>query len=267
MNIQQIFYNSAYGREIFEMTEGKRPWDIFLIISKGSFEYTVDGNTFDIKENEIAYFPANTYFTRAITSPITFHQLRFHTDRNNKYYKYLKAGKLNIPAETVAEMIKSMDITARLSEEREIFPHMIENIILQHYLRCKKEQATPQGYSSDILYVIRYMDDHLSEKISIEKLAEQVYLSHVGLIWKFKQQLGTSPSQYLIMLRMQYAKQLLLDGDLRIGEISERCGYSRAPERGWGSCRRSGCTGPQDACSRCTDGYHRSSDPCSAQRK
>ena len=72
------------------------------------------------------------------------------------------------------------------------------------------------------------MNDHLSEKIDLDALANEVYLSHVGLIWKFKQQLHTTPSRYLIKLRFHYAKQLLWEGTLRINEIATLCGYSNA---------------------------------------
>ena len=60
----------------------------------------------------------------------------------------------------------------------------------------------------------------------MDELASRVYLSHTGLIWKFKQELGTTPSQYLILLRLRHAKQLLLNPPYSITEIAELCGYA-----------------------------------------
>ena len=59
----------------------------------------------------------------------------------------------------------------------------------------------------------------------MDELAAHVFLSHSGLIWKFKNELNTTPSNYLIILRLQHAKQLLLNYSYNITEISEMCGY------------------------------------------
>ena len=224
--MQLIFYNTFANRAQFEMTEGKRPWDIFLILAEGAFSITFPHRdlTVTVSANEIAYIPANAEFTRSVLSPIRFHQFAVLPETDQPFFPALHPGKLTIPEEQVRAMIQSMDRIAVLPDNRELLLHCVTHILAEHALYGGADQANPAHLSEDILRVLRYMNDHLSEKLSIPRLAEIAHLSHTGLLWKFRHQLGTTPSQYLIMLRLRYAKQLLLEGQLRINEIAAQCG-------------------------------------------
>ena len=228
MEISQVFYNTFSRRSFFEMTGGERPWDVFLIITEGSFKFTLGDEEFIIEENEIAYFPSNQYFERQIISPISFHQFAFNTDSSHPYYNSLRAGKLNIPKKDVQRIVKNLDSILHLPDRKELRSHYIEHLIVQNYIHNRQRDISPKGYPESIVTVIRYMSEHLDEKIDIDTLAELVHMSHVGLLKKFKQYTGRTLAHYLIMLRMSLAKQLLLENTLRINEISLRCGYANS---------------------------------------
>ena len=228
MNLQLIFSNSFSGRSEFEVSEGIRAWDMMLVITKGKIGCRIGGKELLVGENEILYIPANTEFFRWIVEPIDFFQFVYHTDPTSPICTKMSAGKLNIPKKNIEVLAENYALIYRLPDNKSLFLHMIERIATEHYIHSQNETQGAVGYSEDILYVLRYMNEHLSEKIDLDALAEQIYLSHVGLIWKFKNQLHTTPSRYLIKLRMHYAKQLLLEGALRVGEIASLCGYSNA---------------------------------------
>ena len=228
MNLQLIFSNGFSDRSEFEVSEGIRAWDMLLVITKGKIGCRMGGRELLIGENEILYIPANTEFQRWIVEPIDFFQFVFHTDPQSPICAQMTAGKLNLPKENVAAMAENYALLHHLSDNRALFLHMIERIAVEHYVHRQSERHGAEGYSEDILTVLRYMNEHLAERIDLETLADRVYLSHVGLIWKFKNQLHTTPSRYLIKLRMHHAKQLLLEGALRVGEIATLCGYSNA---------------------------------------
>ena len=225
MVIQSIFYNHFSNRDYFELTEGKRPWDIFLLLTEGSFSCRIGEQEFQIKANEIAYFPMNIPFTREIISPISFHQLAFHAEHAHSLYTALTYGKLSVPREHVQSLSQSLSRLSRLPDAYDLLPHMIEHIMAEHTLYKQSLPGTPQGFPEDILATLRYMNDHLAEKLDIDGLAAMAHLSHVGFLWKFKRYTGTTPSQYLIRLRLNYAKQALLEGSLPINEIATACGY------------------------------------------
>ena len=228
MNLQLIFSNRFSGRSEFEVSEGVRAWDMMLVITKGKIGCRIGGQELLVGENEILYIPANTEFFRWIIEPIDFFQFVYHTDPASPICAQMSAGQLNLPKQNIAAMAENYALIHHFPDHKALFLHMIERIATEHYIHRQSERHGADGYSEDILYVLRYMNDHLAEKIDLDALANEVYLSHVGLIWKFKNQLHTTPSRYLIKLRVHYAKQLLLEGALRVGEIAALCGYSNA---------------------------------------
>lgn len=73
--------------------------------------------------------------------------------------------------------------------------------------------------------ITRYLQEHLSEEISLSVLAEKFHLSGQYISQLFKSEIGVNFLAYLTNIRMENAKKLLLSSSLSIAEISEQSGY------------------------------------------
>lgn len=73
---------------------------------------------------------------------------------------------------------------------------------------------------------INYIQEHLSENISLEAMANHIDISSYHFCRLFKQSTGFSPYQYVIKQRVERAKQLLRQGKMSISEIAIACGFS-----------------------------------------
>ncbi len=73
--------------------------------------------------------------------------------------------------------------------------------------------------------VERYINEHLSEDLSVRELADMVYLSADHLTRSFKKRFGKTVSNYILDKRMELASQLLKRQDLTITMISDAVGY------------------------------------------
>ena len=72
----------------------------------------------------------------------------------------------------------------------------------------------------------RYIQEHYAEEIQIAELAEKFHFSNSYVGSAFKKQLGITPLQYLIYLRINEAKKLLLKYPERpVAEIGKQVGY------------------------------------------
>ncbi|MDR6878521.1 response regulator [Bacillus sp. 3255] len=71
----------------------------------------------------------------------------------------------------------------------------------------------------------RYMEEHYAEPLPLQLVASQVHLNATYFSHLFKKETGRSFVDYLIELRMEKAKQLLANTDLKITEISGMIGY------------------------------------------
>ena len=87
------------------------------------------------------------------------------------------------------------------------------------------EQADEEGEHT-IVGIVRYMQEHLNEEISLNILAEEFHLSAQYISQLFKNEIGVNFLSYLTNIRIEQAKKLLLSTDYAVAEVSERTGYS-----------------------------------------
>lgn len=85
--------------------------------------------------------------------------------------------------------------------------------------------SVEQGEKMLFARSIRYINEFYSKPIRITELAKMENVSMTTYNLHFKRQMGMSPTQYILALRMNSAKELLESSKLSIREISAMCGY------------------------------------------
>lgn len=79
-----------------------------------------------------------------------------------------------------------------------------------------------------INWLNKYIDEHLSEDLSLVKLADLVYLNPSYLSRLYKQTSNLNLSEYIDQKRIGHAKSLLGKHDLKIHEVAQKAGYDSA---------------------------------------
>ncbi|MFC0211699.1 response regulator [Paenibacillus chartarius] len=82
------------------------------------------------------------------------------------------------------------------------------------------------GGDSVVEIALQYIRTRFHEELSLEKVASVVFLNPVYFSQLFKQKTGQGFKEYVIQLRLERAKQLLLDPRLKLADIAERIGYA-----------------------------------------
>lgn len=83
-----------------------------------------------------------------------------------------------------------------------------------------------QVFSRKVRQTMEYIRKHYAEDITIESMAEEVGISGEHLRHLFKEETGRTLHDYLTHIRVERAKQLLLEGSYKIYEVAEMVGYS-----------------------------------------
>lgn len=125
---------------------------------------------------------------------------------------------LNTFAFECSKSMMNSDIT--LDAQAEIITHWLIRSILGETLDLR---AVSEDYS--VARAQHYMEQHYGENITVLKLAELGYVSASALNRKFKQEIGITPIDYLIGIRIQRSKILLRRKSIPITEIAMRCGF------------------------------------------
>lgn len=107
----------------------------------------------------------------------------------------------------------------------EEFGTCIDNLKISIFENNHMVQENDEGEQM-IVGIVRYMQEHLKEEVSLNVLAEEFHLSAQYISQLFKNEIGVNFLTYLTNIRMEQAKKLLLSTDCAVAEVAERSGYS-----------------------------------------
>jgi len=91
---------------------------------------------------------------------------------------------------------------------------------------AREKSETKKSRSSPLLMRInQYCSSHLHQPIRLKEVAAELRVSESHLRASFRAETGISLGQHMRRLRLQKAMGLLLQSELSITEIAERCGF------------------------------------------
>lgn len=93
----------------------------------------------------------------------------------------------------------------------------------RYIAELRKEQS-----KGDIKQIKKYIDSHYCENISLKSIAAHFYMNPVYLGRLFRKYYGLYFNDYVLKLRVQEAKKLLRQTDLKMYEISAKVGFQNA---------------------------------------
>jgi two-component system response regulator YesN len=114
---------------------------------------------------------------------------------------------------------------SRMMDAPDIF--QLESIIDELLQFAKKSfNGTEKKYSPHIHNTITYIQEHLTENLSLDILAQNVHMNDTYLSRTFKKECGYSITEYITTLRVEKAKNLLADSSILTYEVSEQAGFN-----------------------------------------
>jgi AraC family transcriptional regulator len=99
--------------------------------------------------------------------------------------------------------------------------------LLRHYTVWKPtpQEAVAKHPASTLRHVIEYIHDNLDQHLTLTELSLVAGMSAYHFARTFKQVTGVTPHQYVLNVRVEQAKGLLLQGKLTIAEIASQVGF------------------------------------------
>ena len=92
-------------------------------------------------------------------------------------------------------------------------------------LRTETKPEETEQLSVLVQNALGYIADHLSENMTVESIASELYVSKYYLSHAFTKEVGVSVYRYIMMRRLLMARQLLLAGE-SAGQVCRNCGFS-----------------------------------------
>ncbi|MBF2028326.1 MAG: helix-turn-helix transcriptional regulator [Oscillatoriales cyanobacterium C42_A2020_001] len=131
-------------------------------------------------------------------------------------YQVLKLLKAELEVDGVGDRVYVESLSTTLAA------HLLRHYSSRNHILRKHEGGLSKW---QLHHAIEYINEHLSEDISLAAIAAHLGMSQYYFCRLFKQSLGITPHQYLIQQRVERAKQLLKRRELNITEIALECGF------------------------------------------
>ena len=115
------------------------------------------------------------------------------------------------------KIVEEIGYAQTVSELKGIIVWQMNNLILEHPLSREENDAVELAEK-----IIR---EEYAADLTLEYIAQRVYLSPSYLSRAFKEKTGTNLFSYLTDFRMETSKRLLKESNIKIVEISKKVGY------------------------------------------
>lgn len=171
-------------------------------------------------------------------------QFSIQADDNSKYYLVRVTGimitsNISMNSQEMIFHINESHPTLpyfELALKEKLSPQPGSDLIIRRLIECivifvlrnpdySIKEPTDQTQLQEIKEIQSYIRGHYADKVTLEELATVIRLNKFKLIRIFKQATGLSPIDYLIHVRIEEAKNMLIDTDTPVAEISEKVGF------------------------------------------
>ena len=102
---------------------------------------------------------------------------------------------------------------------------LITELITQILIQNSNKNLESGFLPSYLQAVLKEMDIRFQEPLTLDFLSQKFGISKYHLAREFKRYIGTPPNEYLILIRINHAKELLKYSDLTVEQIAYSCGF------------------------------------------
>ncbi len=220
-------------------------YEIYLLL-RGRVEYIVENRIYHMRPGDLM-----------LISPLELHQARIAADAEpyerivlwiaRGYLERLSTPRtsltrcfdaalpghtnlLRLPGAASAAMQQRLERLGSYREQTDYGDDLLAQSCLLELLvelnrAAQRRESTQAGDTDRVVdAVVAYINEHYSEPLTLDRLAEQFFISKYHLLRKFDAQVGTTVHRYILQKRLLIAKQLLAGG-VSPSEACQYCGF------------------------------------------
>jgi AraC-like DNA-binding protein len=125
-------------------------------------------------------------------------------------------------------MRRILSLTAKKDLHSEILSsNLIVNLLTQLIILNNDNSLSLSIMPDYIKTSLKTLENHFLEPFSLDDLSSSIGISKYHLSREFKKYMGTTLNEYVITLRLNYAKELLRYTQNSIAEIAYTCGFNQ----------------------------------------
>ena len=209
-------------------------YEIYCFLS-GNAKYFVEGNTYPLKPGDILVMKKAEAHSLLINSHNPYERIvvNFNSDAigenvRTKLANFLDSRPLGVKNRYPASLFKGTQwhyYLKKICESSDINEQSVYLTVLLSELQSRFSEIETQDRSSgEIMDIVKYINDHLSEELNLDIICDRFFISKSHVNRKFKKIIGTTVWEYVSAKRLLFAKELLQTG-VSPTEAYLKCGF------------------------------------------
>lgn len=204
---------------------------LLMYIEKGSCQIFQGDHILNASENQFILLDCYRPHEYAFPMDSSVYWLHFDGPLARNYYDLITAGSGTVishgnPYTIVHEMEKLLNLFRNSEPIRESGVSARITRMLTSLLTVRSDVGNISSHTQIIENSLAYINEHFSEPLTLEALAENSNMSPFHFTRVFTAETGFTPHQYLIATRINSAKFLLRTSGISINEVAFSSGFN-----------------------------------------
>ncbi len=211
---------------------------LFFTVTKGEGYLTYNGRVYELKKGDCVFINCRTPYSHCSAESLwSLSWCHFYgSNLLGIYNKYLERGGTPVfrPADAgeYVELLQELyGVASSVSYTRDMQLYDKLTTLLALIMEESwhpEVQASRTVPKRDMLEIKTFIDEHYQEKLTLESLASEFYISKHYLARRFKEQCGVTVMNYIHQVRITQGKHLLRFTEHPIEAIAGLCGVPDA---------------------------------------
>ena len=212
---------------------------LFFVVTDGKGKLVYDNEEYLLNDGDCVFIDCRRMYSHSSSDENLWSLKWVHfygANLNGIYEKYAERGGMpTFSPEYTSYFSKVLDEIFNIAESEDYIRDMRINEKLTSLLTLimaeswHPEHTARIGAKKQSLQNIKkYLEEHYTEKICLDDIAEKFYINKFYLTRVFKEQFGITLLSYLDQVRITHAKQLLRFSELTVEEVGRKVGIEEA---------------------------------------
>lgn len=240
--IQNYLANANLRLSIAKVDKVSQNWRFFnmrpsynslYFIREGEGWIKIDEQEYHPSPGQIVLMPAGSLHSISVVGDNTYRKFWCHftakVDTLNLFQLIHLPHVLDVPDESYMEQLfkELIDAYGSNAWTAPLQRNEILMKLVRHYLDIVPDRQLSLSMLPDMQKlntVFQYIEEHINDNVSVEQLAGLIHYNPNYFIRFFKSKMKMTPVQYIIKVRIEKTKGLLMTTDLTLEEIGKKVG-------------------------------------------
>ncbi len=222
--IVNVFHQQTNRWE--RITARTRTYEAIVLFCEGEIEYYFPDRTVTARAGDLLFLPGNLPYAGQKKSPsVTFYVVDFECRSPAEFERFGAPQAVAVPQfERVCSQFSQM---LDVWELQPVQNALLLKSFLYSLLCIPFENALPPKTVTTTDRILTYITENLHDSaMTVTELCRRFYISESQLRRNLHKATGLNPNEYLLLLRLNQAKNELSYSRKTIKQIAEECGFS-----------------------------------------